>query len=92
MKYRNCMIAYDFGGSMRVGPHPDETGWSDKYEMIVGSCYLVAKKASDLENHVQMLLEFHHAVVRDGVSVAVAHKAFLAIDEYKALMAEDVET
>ena len=29
-----------------------------------------------------MLLEFHHAVARDGVPVQAAHAAFWNIDEY----------
>ena len=40
MKYRHCMIAYNNGGPIVVGPHPDKTGWSDGYRFSVGSCFL----------------------------------------------------
>jgi len=69
MKYRNCMIAYNHGGRIVVGPHPDRSGWSDAYDSVVGSCFLKAKKASEKDNLIQLLLEFHHAVVRDRVPV-----------------------
>ena len=37
MKYRDSMIAYNPGGLIVVGPHPDRTGWSDQYERTVGA-------------------------------------------------------
>ena len=56
------MIAYDHdGGSIAVGPHPDVTGWSDRYQSTVGACFLKAKTASYEANLIQMLVEFHHA-------------------------------
>jgi hypothetical protein len=91
MKYRNCMIAYNpFSSDIVVGPHPDRTGWSDDYERAVGGCWLRTKTQSWERNVIQMLLDFHHAVVRDGVPVEAAHRAFSAIDEYREVMADDV--
>ena len=90
MKYVDCMIGYNSGGPIEVGPHPDRSGWSKKYRYSVGACFLKAKDADLINNHLQMLLEFHHAVVRDQVPVADAHRAFWAIDEYRDMMAEDV--
>ena len=85
------MIAYDHdGGSIAVGPHPDVTGWSDRYQSTVGACFLKAKTASYEANLIQMLVEFHHAVVRDGVPVRAAHAAFWNVDEYREAMAADV--
>ena len=90
MKYRSCIIAYDHGGPITVGPWPDKTGWSDRYTYTVGAGFLKVAKQSDDENRIQVLLEFHHAVVRDGVPVKDAHRAFSAIEEYRNMMAEDV--
>lgn len=90
MKYRDCMVAYNAGGPIVAGPHPDDTGWSNIFDYTVGACYLKAKEASDKDNIIQMLLEFHHAVVRDGVPVDEAHRAFSAIDEYRDVLAEDI--
>ena len=91
MKYRDCMIAYNHGGPITVGPHPDHpNGWSVDYDYTVGACYLKAKTATFEQNAIQMLLEFHHAVVRDRVPVDQAHRAFYAIDEYREMMAIDV--
>jgi hypothetical protein len=50
MKYRECMIAWTPGdaarrkydttaGCVEVGPRPDLTGWSRKYECTTGSYY-----------------------------------------------------
>lgn len=90
MKYRNCMIAYNRGGPIAAGPHPDRTGWSRGYHATVGANYLEAKSASEADNKIQMLLDFHHAVVRDGVPLDQVHAAFWNIDEYRQCMARDV--
>ncbi|MEX1180588.1 MAG: hypothetical protein WEB63_07240 [Cucumibacter sp.] len=37
-----------------------------------------------------MFIEFHTLVVRDGISLDEAHGAFLAIDEYRAMIAPDI--
>jgi hypothetical protein len=92
MKYQECMIAYNPDSSeIEVGPWPDRTGWSDKYRSTVGACFSWVQKSSRDRRDVYMLLEFHHAVVRDGVPVAAAHAAFCRIDEYRELMAADVK-
>jgi hypothetical protein len=90
MKYRECIIAYDVGGPIRVGPWPDKTGWSEIYERTVGACFADTRSLSGVSAQRQMLLDFHHAVVRDGVPVKDAHEAFAAIDEYRACMSLDV--
>jgi hypothetical protein len=38
-----------------------------------------------------MLTDFHQIVVRDGIDPQVAHKAFLEIDEYREIIAADIE-
>jgi hypothetical protein len=92
MKYTECMIAYDPDtDNIKVGPWPDETGWSDKYLFTVGACYLKMHKAARMRRDIQMMLEFHHAVVRDRVPVDAAHAAFCQIDEYREMMAPDVK-
>ena len=37
-----------------------------------------------------MLIEFHTIVVGDRVPVEAAHKAFLAIDEYRKRISSDI--
>lgn len=90
MKYKETMVAYNHGGPIRTGPWPDRTGWSDDYQSSVGACELRVQEANREGRAIIMLLDFHHAVVRDRVPVAEAHKAFLNIDEYRDMMACDV--
>ena len=40
---------------------------------------------------MMLFIEFHTIVVRYKVSVEAAHKAFLAIDEYRQRIAPDIE-
>jgi hypothetical protein len=88
-RYEQCMIAYNPGSAkIEVGPWPDETGWSDRYHSTVGACfgYFGPPEVRVERRLVQMLLEFHHAVVRDRVPVDAAHAAFWLIEEYRAAM------
>jgi len=38
-----------------------------------------------------LFIEFNAMVVRDGINPQIAHKAFLAIDEYRDAIAPDIE-
>jgi hypothetical protein len=40
---------------------------------------------------LMLFIEFNTIVVRDNVSVEAAHKAFLAIDEYRERISPDIE-
>jgi hypothetical protein len=102
MKYRNCMIAWTptayvakedeaTKGQVKVGPHPDTTGWSDAYSHTTGSCYFGRKKAPRWERLSWVMSDFHTMVVRDGIDAQVAHKAFLAIDEYREFISPDID-
>jgi len=51
----------------------------------------VFQEASDAERLTMMLLDFHTMVVRDGIDPQVAHRAFLEIDEYRRVIAPDIE-
>lgn len=101
MKYRDCMIAWNpVGGPLRktgeegtvkVGPHPDLTGWSDRFDMTSGAAFLERKKLPIWNQVALMLTDFHQMVVRDGVDPQVAHAAFLLIDEYRAVISPDIQ-
>ena len=92
MKLINAMIAYTPGtDQIEIGVHPDTTGWTRKYSRTVGACFLGLRKKSDLERKLMMFIDFNSIVVRDKVDVQVAHRAFLAIDEYRRLISPDME-
>jgi hypothetical protein len=78
-------------GTVRIGPHPDFTGWTKRYLSCLGACMRSFNEASDDERLLMMLLDFHTIVVRDCIDPQVAHKAFLGIDEYRDLISPDIE-
>jgi hypothetical protein len=98
MKFRECMIAwtpaYDasgMAGQIEVGPWPDETGWSKKYSLTAAPALHGAFEASHWQEVAQIFVNFHSAVVRDGVSLVTAHAAFLAIEEYRHSISPDIK-
>lgn len=91
MRFGNCIYAWDHGGKIEVGPHPDKDGWSDKYTYTAGACYLASKNWSDRSKQLQIFIDFMHIVVRDKVNPQDVHRAFLLIDEYREALAEDVD-
>jgi hypothetical protein len=99
MKYRDCIIAWtplswpdhNTAGMVEVGPHPDRTGGSDKYAMTIGACWLARWTMPHWQQVALMLTDFHQIVVRDGIDPQVAHRAFLAIDEYRRVISPDID-
>ena len=69
-------------GSVEVGPWPDTTGWSTKYQSTSGACYS-DRRHSDLTAQVALLfVDFNTLVVRDGIDPQRAHTEFLKIQDY----------
>nr|WP_321985212.1 hypothetical protein [uncultured Lichenicoccus sp.] len=91
MKQLECMYAYDCDSDrIEFGPWPDKPGgWSDRYEMTMGACETDIRKMSELGRHKRLFIDFNTIVVRDGVPVEAAHRAFLRIDEYRRLISPD---
>jgi len=77
-------------GQVRIGPWPDRTGWSDAYRMTEGACQRHWHETGEDTLVLLVMLAFINVVVRDGVPVDRAHRAFLGIDEYRARIAPDV--
>lgn len=91
MKLTEAMIAWTpETDRIKIGPWPDESGWSDAYEMTAGACASVLPDATPAERILAMFLWFHSIVVEDHVPPQAAHQAFLAIDEYRANIASDI--
>jgi hypothetical protein len=98
MKLINAMYAWTrpdsdkpTAGMVKVGLHPDWTGWSDAYSSWLGAGNHNFSELSDAGRLTQMFLDFHKIVVGDRVNPQVAHKAFLEIDEYRRAIAPDIE-
>lgn len=90
-----CMIAWDPVSAngrrdrVAVGPHPDVTGWSDRYQSTDGACYAHLHTAEEWKRIAHLFVTFNTLVVRDGLDPQAVHRAFLAVDEYRARIAPD---
>lgn len=90
MKFKQAMIAWNRGGEIKVVAWPDKAGAARHLRMTCGACYFRTQDFSPEEVTSQVFIDFNTIVVRDGISPADAHKAFLAIDEYRASLADDI--
>lgn len=78
-------------GSIKVGPWPDERGWSDRYAMTIGCCMLERHKWPLDHKVMMMFIDFHSCVVGDGIDPQAAHREFLKIAEYRRRISPDIE-
>jgi hypothetical protein len=90
MKFTEAMIAWNPGtDEIAVGPWPDSTRWSDAYKFTTGACLMELHKMQPETQRAMLFIHFNTIVVRDCVSPQVAHRAFLAIDEYRLAISPD---
>lgn len=78
-------------GAVKVGPWPDETGWSDGYDMTTGCCNFVRHDRDLWEKVALMFIAFHTLVVGDGIDPKAAHREFLQIDEFRRRISPDIK-
>ena len=84
MKFTQAMIAWNPGtDEIAVGLWPDTTGWSDAYKSTTGACLAELHEMQPVAQRAMLFIHYNTIVVRDCVSPQVAHRAFLAIDEYR---------
>jgi hypothetical protein len=84
LKFTEAMIAWTPGTDrIAVGPWPDTSRWSDGYSMTVGACLAETHSMGLDAQRAMMMTDFNTCVVRDGIPPQAAHRAFLAIDEYR---------
>ena len=90
MKQLETMYAWTPGtDQIEVGPWPDRTGWRKRYTRSIGACSSKLHRMTPDERLAMLFIDFNTIVVRDGVSVAAAHAAFLKIDEYRRAISAD---
>lgn len=102
MKALECMIAWNptdrpstrrsaetGEGAIKVGPWPDKSGWSQKYDFTGGACMLERHKLPKETIALLVLADFHTCVVRDGIDPLAAHREFAKIDEYRKRISPD---
>jgi hypothetical protein len=83
-------------GKVRIGPllRLGDIDWTDhpvEYSYTGGAAYTEWRKMNPAELLAMVFIEFNTMVVRDGIDPQEAHRAFLAIDEYKTHIAPDMD-
>ena len=93
MKYQEALIAWTpHTDKIAVFPWPDKHNRSGGYDFTGGACFSHIRECkNEFQRDMLLFVDFHTAVVRDGIPVESAHKAFLAIDEYRQRIAPDVQ-
>ncbi len=79
-------------GQVCTGPLIEEgqEDWTGPFAMSGGAAYPALRSAVGAEAIALVFIEFQTMVVRDGIDPLTAHKAFLAIDEYRDACARDL--
>ncbi|MCJ2133557.1 hypothetical protein MKK69_05665 [Methylobacterium sp. J-026] len=78
-------------GQVVVLAAPDAAGEARRYMMRAGASSSALAALSDEARIARLFIDFQTLVVRDGIDPQVAHRAFLAIDEYRFRIAPDTE-
>ena len=79
-------------GSVKIGPLLNGgSDWTEPYSFTGGAAYTRQRDAGALEGALWALIEFHTMVVRDKIDPQTAHEAFLAIDDYRWIISEDIK-
>lgn len=96
VKARDAVIAWTpvrFGGEtagmVEVRPLPAGE-WSRRFTSTAGAVFGRQRAFNREEAIAQLFIDFHTLVVRDGIDPQVAHRAFLAIDEYAETISPDI--
>jgi hypothetical protein len=78
-------------GEVAVGPllKEGDPDWTKQYAFTGGAAEVSRRHLKGDESALMLFIDFHTLVVRDGVDPQKAHKAFLAIDEYRHRMSRD---
>jgi hypothetical protein len=63
--------------------------WADPYPRTVGCCNFRQKWTND-QKELQMMLDFHTLVVRDGIDPQKAHQEFLKVEAYRKRISPDI--
>lgn len=92
MKYKSSMFAWtpvknwkDWSFEIKVGPHPDTTGWSDDYEATDGACNSDRYDLDAAQLREQVIIDFLKMILIERMDPSRVHTEFLKIDEYREL-------
>jgi hypothetical protein len=100
MKARDALIAWTpatsenspTAGRVKVGRllERNDPDWTKPYERTGGAAYAATRRLDGDASALALFIDFHTLVVRDDIEPAIAHEAFLVIDEYREFIAPDI--
>jgi hypothetical protein len=75
-------------GRVKIGPLLEEgdEDWTAPYVCTGGAAWTAQRTRTGPALIARLFIDFHTLVVLDGIDPLVAHNAFLAIDEYRAVI------
>jgi hypothetical protein len=77
-------------GSVRVARKGRSWWRGAPFWLDVGSPSFPDRDLTDVERVLQMFLDFHAMVVRDGIDPQVLHAEMLKVEEYRQQIARDI--
>ena len=75
-------------GAVGIGPYfgKGEPDWTEPYDYSGGAAYVFRRELSGVEQDFHVMRDFHMLVCRYGLDPRVLHRAFLEIEEFRAIM------
>ncbi|GEO42308.1 hypothetical protein SAE02_64560 [Skermanella aerolata] len=74
---------------IEVGPYPDRTGWTSRYDGLGGGCMPVVHELNPAERAAMLFKDFNTLVIGHGLDPMTVHREFLKIDEYRCMIPLD---
>jgi hypothetical protein len=74
---------------IEVGPYPDRTGWTSRYDGLLGGCMPIVQELHPAEWAAMLFVDFNTLVVGHGLDPMTVHREFLKIDEYRRMIPPD---
>jgi hypothetical protein len=93
MRAAEALIAWngaDDGGAVAIGPllRDGEPDWARAYTCTGGAAHIERRSMSGCEQRLHVKRDWYLLVYVYGIDPYVAHRAFLLIDEYQAIIKE----
>jgi hypothetical protein len=75
-------------GAVAIGPYfgKGEPDWTEPYDRTGGAAYVFRRELSGVEQDFHVMRDFHLLVCRYGLDPRIVHRAFLEIEEFRAIM------
>lgn len=81
-------------GQIKIGPKDRlRSLWGDYFYKAGGAFRAESEPEEEITSfwELQVFLDFHTCVVRDGIDPDAAHREFLNVEEYRRLISPDIE-